>query len=141
MKKRIKNKWLKELRSGAYKQGRGVMLKITDEGDEFCCLGVLCDIHARETGNAWCVNQTTVSVNSSPDSMFSGPRYLEHEMELPQGVVDWAGLDSLDPVVKEVADATGYVHKVMLSDCNDGSEFSGKKMSFNQIANLIDKVL
>lgn len=37
----LKAKWIAALRSGDYKQGRGV-LRSPDES--FCCLGVLCDI-------------------------------------------------------------------------------------------------
>lgn len=33
-------KWVTALRSGEYKQGRGHLR----DGDEYCCLGVLCDI-------------------------------------------------------------------------------------------------
>jgi hypothetical protein len=36
-----KKAWLEALRSGRYKQGQG---KLRREGDEFCCLGVLCDL-------------------------------------------------------------------------------------------------
>lgn len=35
-----KKRWLKALRSGEYKQGVGYL----KNGDEFCCLGVLCDL-------------------------------------------------------------------------------------------------
>ena len=41
MDKALKAKWLEALRSGKYKQGRK---KLRSEDDEFCCLGVLCDI-------------------------------------------------------------------------------------------------
>lgn len=41
MEKALKGKWIEALRSGKYKQGRGV-LRSSD--DRFCCLGVLCDI-------------------------------------------------------------------------------------------------
>lgn len=40
MKTEWKKKWLKALRSGEYKQGKNYLRK----GDEFCCIGVLCDI-------------------------------------------------------------------------------------------------
>lgn len=43
MKKVIKQKWLKALRSGKYKQGNG---KLRSK-DNYCCLGVLCIV----TGN------------------------------------------------------------------------------------------
>ncbi len=37
----IKAKWIEALESGRYKKGKGYLRK----EDEFCCLGVLCDIH------------------------------------------------------------------------------------------------
>lgn len=37
----LKAKWLEALRSGKYKQGRG---RLRDESNQFCCLGVLCDV-------------------------------------------------------------------------------------------------
>lgn len=42
MKKRIKVKWLKALRSGKYEQGHGVLHSL--EKNNYCCLGVLCKI-------------------------------------------------------------------------------------------------
>ena len=41
MRKELKEKWLEALRSGKYKQGRG---KLRSVDNEFCCLGVLCDV-------------------------------------------------------------------------------------------------
>ena len=46
----VKAKWLAALRSGEYKQGRG---RLRSANDEFCCLGVLCDLYAQETGKGW----------------------------------------------------------------------------------------
>jgi len=40
MKAEFKSKWLDALRSGQYRQGQG---KLRNEGNEFCCLGVLLD--------------------------------------------------------------------------------------------------
>lgn len=37
----LKTKWLEKLRSGEYKQGK---FSLRNQDDEFCCLGVLCDI-------------------------------------------------------------------------------------------------
>ena len=39
---RLKRKWLKALRSGEYRQGR--YLLVSDNGKNFCCLGVLADV-------------------------------------------------------------------------------------------------
>lgn len=41
MDKKLKAKWVKALRSGKYKQGKGV-LRTAD--NKFCCLGVLVDV-------------------------------------------------------------------------------------------------
>ena len=41
MNKNVKVEWVKALRSGEYKQGRGVL---RSKEDEYCCLGVLCDV-------------------------------------------------------------------------------------------------
>ena len=46
MKQEIKEKWVSALRSGEYKQGKeGLRIY-----NEFCCLGVLCDLYIKETG-------------------------------------------------------------------------------------------
>lgn len=39
---KLKRKWLKALRSGEYRQGRGQL--VTGDGKNFCCLGVLADV-------------------------------------------------------------------------------------------------
>lgn len=41
MKAELKQKWIEALRSGQYRQGKGVL---RDSADRFCCLGVLCDV-------------------------------------------------------------------------------------------------
>lgn len=41
----IKAAWVKALRSGAYRQGNG---RLRGADDEFCCLGVLCDVVKRD---------------------------------------------------------------------------------------------
>ena len=45
MNKEWKKKWIAALRSGEYKQGRKVL---RNSNDEFCCLGVLCDLVVKE---------------------------------------------------------------------------------------------
>lgn len=47
MRPEVKAKWLAALRSGEYRQARE-HLHVRDEGDRFCCLGVLCEIAANE---------------------------------------------------------------------------------------------
>lgn len=44
LKPSVKTMWVNALRSGEYKQGRG---RLRTENNEFCCLGVLCNLHAQ----------------------------------------------------------------------------------------------
>ena len=82
----IKEMWAKALESGDYKQGEGALR--VDDG--FCCLGVLCDLHAKATGGVW--------VGSIDPERPSTMGYLGNDEEvLPHVVVEWAGLDVQDP--------------------------------------------
>lgn len=45
MKKQLRDDWCAALRSGKYKQGEGLL---RSANDEYCCLGVLCDVDGAE---------------------------------------------------------------------------------------------
>jgi hypothetical protein len=75
MKKSIKKKWVTALRSGKYKQATG-LLRVDDA---FCCLGVLCNLHAQE-------HPLVAATQSSPEL------YLGEDRILPEEVRRWAGL-------------------------------------------------
>lgn len=53
MDKKLKKAWVKALRSGKYAQGCGSLKKNEDGGTKYCCLGVLCDIKAKQTKKAF----------------------------------------------------------------------------------------
>lgn len=109
----VKARWVAALRSGEYKQGCG-QLRGCD--DDFCCLGVLCDLYAKEAGLEW-----------SNDLMW------DREDALPCAeVCIWAGLPHEDP----------FAGKVRLSAWNDGApHLNTKAHTFLQIADLIEKHL
>ena len=48
MNKRIKKLWVKALRSGKYKQGRGRLRRRSGSVVTYCCLGVLCEVAKSE---------------------------------------------------------------------------------------------
>jgi hypothetical protein len=116
--KRVKKLWLEALRSGQYKQTKE---RLTN-GKGFCCLGVLCNIHALEKGRRWDRTQE--------DGIFYG-RYecdgSPADEALPEDVMRWAGLKEHNPSIGAGMDT--------LADYND----SGKR--FPAIANLIEKHL
>lgn len=76
----IKKKWCEALRSGEYEQGT-LSLR---HGNTYCCLGVLCDLHSRETGNKWDEDD----------------EYLDKWGYLPSAVMEWSGFKSCRPEVR-----------------------------------------
>ncbi len=114
MKTKVKKQWVKALKSGKYKQGKG---SLRGERD-FCCLGVLCDIYIKENKKRW-----------------TGFRSLVH---LPKQVVEWAGLSEKETLHDDDALADEFNVKIgrkNLADMNDGGA------TFETIAKLIEKKL
>ncbi len=109
----IKEKWVAALRSGEYKQGKN---RLRTHTNKFCCLGVLCDLHAKETGNPW---------DEYGDKEFA---YLYKHGDLPRKVSVWAGFPR--------DDANPFAGPHRLSTYNDNY---GK--NFHEIADIIEKNL
>jgi len=78
--KRIKEKWLRALRSNKYKQAQSFLHVKADDDVSFCCLGVLCDLHSQETNHPW-----------------DGRDYRAASSFLPDEVIEWAGLPDKNP--------------------------------------------
>lgn len=89
MVKEIKEKWLAALRSGEYKKGTSAL---QGHPGYFCCLGVLCDLYAKETGvGKWSPQSWHLS--------FILPNNSTSDACLPREVADWAELREIDPLV------------------------------------------
>jgi len=54
MNKELIKRWVEALRSGKYQQGR---LSLRNTSNQFCCLGVLCDIAKDELGLDWILKE------------------------------------------------------------------------------------
>ncbi len=80
MKKAIAMAWADELDSGKYKQGRG---QLRNEQNKFCCLGVLCNMHA-EAKPKFAAKQTLATF------------YGDWQDIPPPNVINWAGLKYRD---------------------------------------------
>jgi hypothetical protein len=124
MKQEIKEKWVAALRSGEYKQTKGYLHN--EEG--FCCLGVLTDLCAKEKGIEW---------EDSDDA--DGTYAMDGcELQLPSGVVNWAGLPTDDPYVNTPegmnSESGNYSCLTQLNDGTNG--FSS--LTFAQIADIIE---
>ena len=112
----IKKMWLKALCSGEYVQGRKRLLTVQENGEHsFCCLGVLCDLHSRETGQKWRERHSVLDGTSLGS-------YLDCEVMSPMDVDNWSGID--------------FATQLKLANMNDKG-----KQSFKAIANWISRNL
>ena len=107
--KAVMKKWIEALRSGEYKQG----LEALRNGDRYCCLGVLCDLYAREHPS-----EPQWELRSDDQHYFLG-----EEVELPDKVREWVGLEHGDGSV----------------EINDLVVMNDTGRSFDYIANFIEK--
>jgi hypothetical protein len=114
MNSQVKMKWVKALRSGKYKQGFGTM---RDHNDNFCVLGVLCNIHAQEHPEI--AKKETYKRS-----------YLGSSGALPKQVQKWAGFQSDSPKI-----GTGLYSKTLIH-LNDS-----RRMSFKELAAVIEFTL
>ena len=116
MNKKVKQKWIAALESGDYKQGKNFL----KNKNKFCCLGVLCDLYAKETGKGkW--NNRNRFTDEKDD--------IGDSQTLTLGVMEWAGLDEANPSFKLDDDITSLANE------ND------KGRSFKHIAVLIEENL
>lgn len=99
MNKKIKQKWVKALLSGEYVQTKG---KLKTSENNFCCLGVLCDLAQKEGIGAWVKvlnhEEFLVGEDSSMDT-------------LPSKVMEWAGIESKWGFYKSAHNFTTLAHE------------------------------
>lgn len=118
MKAEIKQLWVAALRSGEYQQTEGQLRN----GDQMCCLGVLCDLATKAGIGQWDGNEFLT---------IEGENVVGVDAQLPSEFVrDWAGLPSTSPEIGEGP----------LTDMNDGIN-GFEQSNFAQIADMIEEYL
>jgi hypothetical protein len=125
MNPKVKAMWIKALRSGEYKQGKGQLRSVENN---FCCLGVLCNIHA-QTYPTYAKTQKSVSV-------------YDGAVNIPSdNVLYWAGLGEYEKgdfyQKSIVIDKTGDSIVGHLWKRNDGTSY--RKHTFSEIADFIEE--
>lgn len=110
MKRSIARKWAAALESGDYKQGVGAL---RNKAGEFCCLGVLCNLHAQD--------HPEIAQKQKSKTVYMGNSAMP-----PHEVADWAGMNSVNPITP--------VEHYTMSGLNDV-----KKYNFKHIAKIIRK--
>ncbi|NDC73560.1 MAG: hypothetical protein EBZ62_08985 [Sphingobacteriia bacterium] len=123
MRKIIAKKWVKALRSGKYKQGKGYLKQFNSKNEpRHCCLGVLCELYDQQMKKNHKKTLRGEYMVSIEDIEFI--RFNKHD----GGLREWA--DITNPLAEfEIDDARSEC----LADLND----SGKK--FSTIADIIEK--
>ena len=118
MKPEIATLWITALRSGKYEQTQ----EFLNVNGAMCCLGVLCDLHAKATGSTW-----------------EDGDYMGEDTDLPTEVAKWAGMNAVTsgglltiPVAMTTddEDEETFKHLALLNDHG---------MSFIGIANVIEQ--
>lgn len=118
------DKWLVALRSGKYEQGTNAL---RDAKDGFCCLGVACDLLAKEGKGVWIPD----TVDGGPSSAVTGYHFrLRGGRRIVNGLMPPSLARKLKLHLKtEPKDST----EIILASYNDAS------MPFSQIADFIEK--
>ena len=121
MNEQVKKLWLDALRSGKYKQTRGKLRRNRGKDKaSFCCLGVLCNLHAEA--------HPEIAAKETDPKSYMGEKELP-----PVKVQEWAGLDNRDPLV--IVGRGWPERPSRISTLNDCG------YTFKQIADLIEKQL
>lgn len=117
----IKAKWVTALRSGEYQQGR---VHLRDGDNNFCCLGVLCDIAVKE--------REPIFVQLVSDDIGRRYKYNDIGGSLPDEVSLWAGL---------VSDEDTLVHDPVVGGEPLSIQNDAYRLTFDEIADLIEEEL
>jgi hypothetical protein len=125
----VKQKWIDALRSGKYDQGSEKLRSVTG----YCCLGVLCDLYAKEHNQEWEFRGIT-ETNLQPQDYW----YFEDQSEfLPDSVRDWAGLPFGNPNVRvdvtDNDDEDDWFYNDEIANLNDSG------YTFNELSKLIEQ--
>lgn len=110
----VKKLWVEALRSGKYKQGHN---QLRDDENQFCCLGVLCNLHAQ-------AHPEIAARQKDPTA------YLHEREFLPTQVMEWADMEYDDGTFTN--EAGGIMSLAGLND---------EGRTFRYLANRIEKYL
>lgn len=133
--------WLAALRSGEYKQATGVL----NNGNGFCCLGVACDVYAKQTGKGKWGNDVRLEELPTIEFVYGKDSYghiltdvenienpdLKNFFGIP--LTDNNGFD-IPPFI--LNDGKFATKTTPVTELNDSYE-----LTFEQIADLVEKYI
>lgn len=110
-------KWVEALRSGKYKQGQHLL---RNEKDEFCCLGVACEVYVASNPDA---HKAVLDPDDQYSYLYRDSSGQDHSATLSDEVREWLGLTAPDG---------SYVASSLIN-LNDTERYD-----FDQIADVIE---
>lgn len=130
-------KWVKALRSGKFKQGRGTLKQYNSKGvAQHCCLGVLCELYNDTMKKNKKKTLTEKVYDNDSDFSHGYCRFGGKKEDLPKEVKDWAGMKNHLGKFRSpnnYGDTYMFNQESCLADLND----IGKK--FKTIADIIEQ--
>lgn len=133
----LKKKWLKALRSGEYQQGTNYLR--TDQ-DEFCCLGVLCDI--KDKGGWKAVPEADYFDQFKKLGRFAWYKFPDDQTESMFNAFEesasWAFVGAHDDIDWEFAPGDFGVDR---RDQEELARMNDRGASFDEIADWIEEKL
>lgn len=132
MNSEIREEWVTALRSGEYKQGKHRLHKsnrFTESPDEYCCLGVLCELAVQHN----IIPPAELDIQTR-DYLYGTGEDVS-PVALPQSVQEWAELENTSPfAVLPASYDYGEEGRESLVGMNDSGD------SFNVIADMIENL-
>lgn len=125
----VKQKWMTALCSGKYQQTTLRLKKETMNGEEFCCLGVLCDLYNKETGKGKWVKHLHCNDYGFLVDEDLGNNWAEWT-QLPGVVAEWAGIDTVNCSFPSYKPADMCEYGTLINENDHGK-------NFHEIANVI----
>lgn len=126
----VKKKWVKALRSGEYKQGQ---FQLRPSTENFCCLGVLCDLAEKEGIGSW-----RSFKEADAYAFYAGGNGSNEDSwrldRLPTQVCLWANIDEIGSLPIPIHLKGGDCFT--LAKANDSY-----KLNFDEIADIIEREL
>jgi len=125
--KELIKRWIEALRSGKYQQGR---LSLRNISNQFCCLGVLCDIAKDELGLDWILKEEWSKYQIEDNNCTVLPSNLKELVGIGGHLGITVDATKLSPEYG-IPSNTKYTTLVELNDY--------WRLSFNQIADILEQ--
>jgi len=139
MDKQRKAEWTAALRSGNYEQGAGALRPVDDN---YCCLGVLCDLYAKATGEAWGKDDGDESLGQMHNQDSSLPAEVAKWADLQRGEMLSTGTKDGESIACDVrAKHTTLDEDGDKVNCTTLAEMNDRGVNFADIADVIEAQL